>query len=553
VEPASGATGNASFNRADKSAILLSMAGAVPSAVLGAQAAASSAPHATSARVRSFGWPADLRVRYPLGLIALVALYYGAGQLGFAFEFAGPVAAIVWLPVGVGIAFLYLAGLRFWPGVMIGDLLVNNYSALPLGSALAQTCGNVLEVLMAAWLMRRLVRHGSPLAGIASLTRTLFAITAAAAVSATVGTLSLRFGGVVATHALPGVWRTWWLGDSSGALVVVPLVIAWYRPPPWRQWRRRTAEAAWLLAAVVGLSALAMASHRPLTYLVFPALIWAALHFGQRGATLAIVIVSGFALWATTHYLGPFAGHSLTRSVLTTQLYIAVAALSTLCLAAVVSEREELAERLQASRARLVDASDTERRRLEHNLHDGAQQRLTALAVRLSIFSASVPHEPALIRASMEQAEAELALAIDELRELAHGIHPTLLTRGGLATALEKIAGHSMDRVELVELPTIRTDPVAEATAYYVFAEAVTNAQKHARASLIRVRAAVADGVLEIEIVDDGVGGAAESAGLGLQGLRDRVEGTGGSFKVDSAPGRGTRISAAIPATQGAP
>src|SRR5437879_5788125 len=134
---------------------------------------------------------ADLR-GYLLGVSALAALYYGAAHLGYAFEFAGPVAAILWLPAGVGIAFLWLGGLRLWPGVLIGDLLVNNYSTLPLGSALGQTCGNVLEVLVATLLLRRLVPHGSPLASVGRLGRMLVAIAAGTAVSALVGTLSLR-------------------------------------------------------------------------------------------------------------------------------------------------------------------------------------------------------------------------------------------------------------------------------------------------------------------------------------------------------------------------
>src|SRR5258707_3964188 len=103
------------------------------------------------------------RGRYVGGVVALTALYYAAAKVGFALEFAGPVAAIVWLPVGVAISFLCLGGLRFWPGVLIGDLLANNYSALPLGSALGQTVGNMLEVLVAALLIRRLVSRASPL------------------------------------------------------------------------------------------------------------------------------------------------------------------------------------------------------------------------------------------------------------------------------------------------------------------------------------------------------------------------------------------------------
>src|SRR5215218_10283608 len=132
--------------------------------------------------------------RYPVGLVALAGLYYAGAKTGYLLEFAGPVAAIVWLPVGVGVAFLYLGGLRYWPGVLIGDLLANDYTALPVGSALGQTCGNMLEVILATLLMRRLVPRGSPLESIRGVGAIAVAIAAGAAVSATVGPLSLLSG-----------------------------------------------------------------------------------------------------------------------------------------------------------------------------------------------------------------------------------------------------------------------------------------------------------------------------------------------------------------------
>src|SRR4051794_16407656 len=177
------------------------MLGLMPGGVL-ASHAASGAPRAEAGRAQAVSWVGSARLRYLLGVFSLAAVYYGAAHLGYAFEFAGPVAAILWLPAGVGIAFLWLGGLRLWPGVLIGDLLVNNYSALPLGSALGQTCGNVLEVLVAISLLRRLVPHGSPLASVGRLGRMLVAIAVGTAVSATVGTLSLRLGEVVMTGSL---------------------------------------------------------------------------------------------------------------------------------------------------------------------------------------------------------------------------------------------------------------------------------------------------------------------------------------------------------------
>jgi signal transduction histidine kinase len=229
-----------------------------------------------------------------------------------------------------------------------------------------------------------------------------------------------------------------------------------------------------------------------------------------------------------------------------------VAALSTLCLAAVVSERRRFAAGLDASRARLVAASDTERRRLEHNLHDGAQHRLSALAMRLGMAAAHArdAHEPGA--PFLDAAGEELILAIDELRELAHGIHPAALTDLGLAAAITSVAARSTVPVT-VELPSTRFGETSEATAYYLITEALTNAQKHAHASSMHVRATTTPRTIHLEVVDDGVGGAAESAGTGLKGLRDRVEALGGTFEIDSSAGHGTRVVAAIPAARRPP
>ena len=498
---------------------------------------------------RWLGRLAHAPLRYPAGLAVLAGLYYAAAKTGYLLEFAGPVAAIVWLPAGVGIAFLYLGGLRYWPGVLIGDLLANNYMALPVGSALGQTFGNMLEVILAVLLLRRLVPRGSPLASVRGVGAIVVAIAAGAAVSATVGAVSLLSGNVIDSDAVPTVWRTWWLGDSSGAMIVVPLALAWYRPlsPVWRS--RRWVEAAVLVGAIVAIGGFASRTSDPLMYLVFPVLIWATLRFGQRGATLAVAITAIITIWNTTHYAGPFHFESITRSVLSTQLFVAVSALSTLCLAAVVTERELFATRLGASRSRLVSASDNARRRLEHDLHDGAQLRLTWLALHLREAVGVARREPEHVSALLEQAESELQLAIDELRELAHGIHPAVLVDLGLAEAIKSLALRSSIPVRLLEVPERRLDEVAETVGYYIVAEAIANAQKYSQASFIQVRATASRESLRIEILDDGVGGAVERPGSGLEGLRDRAEAIGGRMELVSRAGFGTRIAVTIPAT----
>jgi len=488
----------------------------------------------------------DIRRSYGARLAFLVAAYYLAAHLGYAFRFSGPVAAIVWLPVGVGIAGLYTFGLRLWPAVVIGDLLVNNYSALPVGAAVGQSFGNLLEIVIGAALLRRFVSTRAPLDTASSVAGVFAALTIATAVSATIGPLSLAMHNVIPASSLLRVARTWWLGDFTGAAIVVPLVLAFTAPSSHSWLRGHVLEAVVLLATLIGLSAVAAKVGGPSSYLTFPVLIWAGFRFGPRGATIAIAISAAFTVLGATNFTGPFKV-SGDDSIPATQIYVAVASLATLAVAALASEREQLARSVRASRTRIVLAADDERRRLERNLHDGAQGRLVALAARLGMAEREARKSPETGAVSLETAHEELLVAIDELRELVQGIQPAALRQFGLASAVEDVAARSVTPIELVELPGIRLDETTEATAFYLIREAVTNAERYAKASAIRVRAHLSDTSLTVEVRDDGIGGAFERNDRGLQGLRDRVEATGGRFELESEPGRGTRIEAVIP------
>jgi signal transduction histidine kinase len=205
--------------------------------------------------------------------------------------------------------------------------------------------------------------------------------------------------------------------------------------------------------------------------------------------------------------------------------------------------REELA----ASRARIVEAGDAERRRLERNLHDGAQQRLVSLAVNLRLAARACDPDDELSRSAFERAGEELAQALEELRELARGIHPAVLSDRGLEPAIEALAARTPVPVEwAIELDERLPEPV-EAAAYYVVAEALTNAAKHARASEVSVRIDRDNGLARIRVADDGVGGAGAAGGSGLRGLADRVEALGGRLRLDSPQGEGTTVHAEIP------
>ena len=207
--------------------------------------------------------------------------------------------------------------------------------------------------------------------------------------------------------------------------------------------------------------------------------------------------------------------------------------------------RASLAE-LRASRERLVAAGDSERRRLERNLHDGAQQRLVALSLQLRIAQGQIRGDPAAAEELVTAASDELAQSLAELRELARGIHPAVLDYG-LAAAVESLAGRSpVPTAVSVELPG-RLPEVVELAAYFVASEALTNVAKYAQATKASVRIVRADDVAIVEIADDGVGGADETSGSGLRGLADRVEALGGHLYVTSPPGEGTVVTAELP------
>jgi signal transduction histidine kinase len=204
-------------------------------------------------------------------------------------------------------------------------------------------------------------------------------------------------------------------------------------------------------------------------------------------------------------------------------------------------------DQLRESRARIVEAGDTERRRLERNLHDGAQQRLVSLSLALGLAESKVEQEPATAVALLQGAREELMLALSELRELARGIHPAVLTERGLHYALTTLAERASVEVVLEVYLDRRPPPAIEAAAYYVVAEALANVAKYAQATTATVSAKMSDERLRVEVADDGVGGADPSAGSGLRGLGDRVQAFGGSLRVVSRPGEGTRILAELP------
>jgi PAS domain S-box-containing protein len=213
-----------------------------------------------------------------------------------------------------------------------------------------------------------------------------------------------------------------------------------------------------------------------------------------------------------------------------------------------ITARKQVEEEIRRSRARIVSAGDAERKRLERNLHDGAQQNLVSVSHAVHLALRELRTDPDKAEQHLDRALEELTMAHEELRELARGLHPQVLTLQGLAVAVRALANRAPIPVTVLTVDDAqRWPPIVESAAYFVVSEALTNVLKYARASSATVRIAPRDDVLVVEVSDDGCGGAKPEAGSGLGGLRDRVEALDGVFELDSPPDAGTRVRAELP------
>jgi PAS domain S-box-containing protein len=212
-----------------------------------------------------------------------------------------------------------------------------------------------------------------------------------------------------------------------------------------------------------------------------------------------------------------------------------------------ITERHTAESELHASRARIVAAADDARRRLERDLHDGAQQHLVGLAMTLRLARRKVAEDPTFVAELLDEAIGDLSTATAELRELARGLHPAVLSEGGLRPALVSLAKRAGVPVTVEEAPEERLDPMVEITAYFVVAEALTNVARYAEATEAFVSARRVGGVLVVEVRDNGRGGAGLGTGSGLRGLLDRASAIGGTLFVESPEGVGTLLRAELP------
>lgn len=506
---------------------------------------------------RALGATRRLSARYLGGVLVLAAAYYASAKIGQTLRYTASVSAI-WPPAGVGIAALYLWGVRWWPGVLIAELVLNAEllfaeHPLPLGSLLGQQAGNMAEVVLGALLLRRLIGPRAAVDRAEQVVGLFAAVAVATAISATVGMVSMLAGGVISAAQAPTFWRTWWLGDGSGCLVVVPWVLAWAADPV-GAWRRlRTIEGALLIVVVATLGALAVSTSEPVTYVVFPALIWAAFRFGTPGATLSIVIATGVAIGITASDMGPFFKQPIDHRTLSTQVYMVVTATTTLFLAAVVSERERSATQLAHAKRREGEQAVEERRRIARDLHDSVSQALFSVLLHTRTAEKAVAQEGMRQDGSLARdlgTIGELTLAAQtEIRDLISELGRDPLQDGLVPALVEqasRLASGDGLRIE-VQAPEGRLALSArsEAQVFGIGREALANVVKHAAASTAWIRVEDRPGRVVVEIRDDGRGfepDVGHPGHFGLESMRSRAAEIGAQLTITSAPGQGTVV-----------
>jgi integral membrane sensor domain MASE1 len=301
-----------------------------------------------SSRHRRGSRELDARVRYALLLVAVTGVYTASGKLGLDLAFTTRSVTAIWPPTGIALAALLIGGYRLWPAVALGALLTNLDTGVSAVTVLGITCGNTLEALSGAFLLRRVAGFRRSLLRI----RDVFALVAYGAaistiVSASIGVTSLLMGGEITSAHVASVWRTWWLGDMGGDLIVAPALLVAASRRSFGRLPGRPIEALALTLTLLGVSALVFSQTTSVVYVVFPLLIWAALRFWQPGAAAGSLLVAAVAVSFTANGEGPFAASGPDERLLLAQTFVAVAGVAALVLAVVTRERgcAEQAER----------------------------------------------------------------------------------------------------------------------------------------------------------------------------------------------------------------
>lgn len=318
-----------------------------------------------------------------LAIVAVLAVvYFGTAKLGLRYAFVNPSATALWAPTGIALAAFLIFGVRAWPGAFLGAFFANLTTAGSVLTSIGIATGNTLEAVAGCYLVTRFARGQQAFERAQDIFKFAFlAGMVSTTISATVGVTSLSLGGFADWREYGSIWRTWWLGDGVGAVVVTPVVLLWRENPRLNWTREQIIELVVLFLGlfftvwiVFGGLFHSEVKNYPLEYLCIPFLIWAAFRFGRRKAATATCVLAGIAIWGTLQGFGPFSRETLNTSLLLVQSFVGIVAVTNLALAAQVSERKRADERVQqlvvtdpltglANYRRLIEAIELEIKR----------------------------------------------------------------------------------------------------------------------------------------------------------------------------------------------
>jgi signal transduction histidine kinase len=536
---------------------------------------------------------ASISAAYFAQVGAVAVVYVLAARAGLTLDAVSGFASLVWAPTGIALAAVLLAGGRIWPGVFIGALVANIITGAPFLAASGIAAGNTLEAVVGAYALTRVPNFQLRLESL----RDVIALIVLSAllstmISATIGVASLYFAGLAPQANVAETWRTWWIGDAIGALLVAPLILVWAAPPRTPLLTRRLGEGALLALGVLVASLIvfipsASRSGSPLghAYVFFPLLMWAAIRFGQRGAITATVLVSGIAIAETVLGRGPFIQPTLHASLLSLQTFMGITGATFLVLGASISEHERSREQLRAARDVAREANRAKAEFLAVMSHE-LRTPLNAIAGYSELLSLGLSgplnqkQSDAVARIRTNQ--QHLLALIDDVLSFARieagntPIKPGPVSVCETLDSLEALVRPDLAREELTYIwngcdasMVARADPIK---LRQILLNVLGNAIKFTPpGGRIELSAGQSGHRISICVSDTGIGISAEKidlvfdpffqgqsgttreypgVGLGLSIARDFARAMGGDIHVQSAPNEGCTVTIELPAAE---
>lgn len=520
-------------------------------------------------------------------IVLLALVYIATARFGLSLGAVAGVATAVWAPTGISLAVLLIWGYRLWPGISVGALLSNLSVGVPFLAALGISLGNTLEAVLGVYLLTRFAKFHPSMERVKDILALLFfAATLSTLVSATIGTASAWLGGVIPSNHFVTAWWTWWVGNSMGDLIIAPVIFTWSVRYPLSS--RRILEAIFLLLVLGFVSEIVFGGFffferipYPLTFLVFPIFIWAALRFRPRLVSIAVFEVAAIAIWNTLHQSIPFARGDLTENLLVLQIFMGVLAMTSFVLAATVTQsrraEEALSEKaveLERSNKELVQFAAV----VSHDLQEPLL-KIIAFGDRLKATSLSALGEKgADYLDRMQKAAYRMRQLIDDLLTLSRVTKTKKpLVPVSLETVLKKVLSEmeirikeSKASVEVKPLPILMGD---EMQLHQVFQNLISNALRYRKkdeAPQILIKSQdLNNGFTEIIVEDHGIGFdeeyrerifepferldpeiANEGTGMGLAICKKIAERHGGDITAKSRPGVGSTFIITLPLSE---